>query len=248
MPNDSLQQVQVLGVPVNRLTMTSAIALADQLCQRPEPKPASIIAVNPEKVMTSLRDPQVKRYLEESDILIPDGIGVVWAVNRQGGEKISRVAGCDLMQELCVLASQKGYGVFLYGASPESNALAAEKLQQRLPKLQIKGTAHGYISAEEKAGLAQTINQSGADIVFVALGSPKQEEWIRSNVDTLKVHICQGVGGSFDVVAGLVERAPESWQRLHLEWAFRLFKEPKRIFRQFALLKFFWLCLIQKPT
>lgn len=235
---DRPARVEVLGVPVDCLTMADALAFADCWISDAANGCATALAVNPEKVMRARNDAALREHLTAATLLIPDGIGVVWAVRYLGLGRMTRVPGSEFMPNLCALAAGKGYGVFLYGAQPAVNAAAAETLARRYPGLRIAGQQHGYMPESETPDLIRRINESGADILFVALGSPKQEAWMLRHRDALGVKLCQGVGGTFDVIAGRVDRAPPLFLKLNLEWLYRLLREPRRIFRQRALVVF----------
>lgn len=232
------RRIEILGVPVDCVGMQAALDYVDALVAQGQP--SAIIAVNPEKVMKARQDPWLLDQLRGAKLLLPDGIGVVWAARFLHLARFERVAGADLMVALCERAEQRGYRVFLYGASPEVNAAARAALARRYPRLQIAGNRHGYVPQSEMDGLVGEINASGAEILFVALGSPRQEFWMSTYLPSLRVKVCQGVGGTFDVIAGTVRRAPERWRQLHLEWAYRLLREPRRLMRQAALPKFAW--------
>ncbi len=154
------------------------------------------------------------------------------------GRRLGRVTGADLMQSICAEAVGQGYRIFLYGSSPETSAKAAEVLQRRHPGIQIAGRKHGYLTDDETAGLIDCINASGADILFVALGSPRQEHWISENLSRLNVSVVQGIGGTLDTIAGNVRRAPKWMQAMGLEWFYRLLKQPSRAYRQLNLIRF----------
>jgi N-acetylglucosaminyldiphosphoundecaprenol N-acetyl-beta-D-mannosaminyltransferase len=231
-------RVEVLGVPVDCVTMPDALAFADRWISDPANSCATVLAVNPEKVMRARNDRALRDSLNAANLLIPDGIGVVWAVRFLGLGWMTRVPGSEFMPNLCELAARKGYGVFLYGARPDVNEAAADALARRYAGLRIVGRQDGYLPEAETEDLIRRINESGADILFVALGSPKQESWMLRNADSLGVKVCQGVGGTFDVIAGQVDRAPPLFLQLNLEWLYRLLCEPRRIFRQTALAVF----------
>ncbi len=156
------------------------------------------------------------------------------------------MAGADLCPQLCDLAAQEGWGVFLFGAKEEVNAAAAEELQRRYPSLNVAGRHNGYVSAEDMPQLVEQIRSSGAVIVFLALGSPRQELWMAEHLEACGARLCQGVGGTFDVLAGHVERAPAIWRRLNVEWLYRLLSNPRRLLRQTALPRFAGLVLWHK--
>jgi N-acetylglucosaminyldiphosphoundecaprenol N-acetyl-beta-D-mannosaminyltransferase len=198
----------------------------------------SIFAVNPEKVMAAKTNPRLLDILGRGGLLLPDGIGVVAAARLLGLGRMERVPGCEFMLALCDLAARRGHGIFLFGGSPETNAQAEHVLRRRYPGLRVVGRQHGYLSDAEMPALIERINGSGADLLFVALGSPKQEGWIDAHCSQLRVKVCQGVGGTFDVISGRVRRAPRVFRAAHLEWFYRLATQPARLARQRALPRF----------
>lgn len=221
----------VLGIKVNTENYDELI---EEIFGRIERKEKSlIVAINPEKIIKAKEDPALKKLLNEAEIQIPDGIGVILASKIQKGQITSRVTGVDMMMRLCAEAAKRGKAVFLYGGKPGVADKASEKLKELYPEINIAGTQHGYEKDNDK--IIAKINEAKPDILFVAMGSPKQENWINANRDNLYPTIYQGVGGSFDVLAGNVKRAPEAFQKVGLEWFYRLMKEPKRIKRQMAL-------------
>jgi N-acetylglucosaminyldiphosphoundecaprenol N-acetyl-beta-D-mannosaminyltransferase len=173
---------------------------------------------------------------------------VVLAARVFGLGKLARVPGAELMPRLCELAAVRGYKVFLFGASPEVNERAARRLRDTYPGLEIAGRQHGFVLEHEVPELLDRINTSGAQIVFVALGSPRQELWIEKYSRQLKANVFQGVGGTFDVIAGSVKRAPWIFRKANLEWFYRLVSQPQRLLRQTALPKFAFQVLMRKVT
>lgn len=245
------KRINVLGVPVDCVTMADAVDVVDGLVSAADGlksagKPRTIIAVNPEKVIRARNHQALMDSLRAAALLIPDGIGIVWAARILGLGRMRRVPGSELMPALCERAAKRGYRVFLFGASPQTNARAAEALRERYSGLQIVGHQHGYLSQDDMDGLVRRINDCQADILFVALGSPKQEMWMARYLPTLSVKVCQGVGGTFDVVAGHARRAPRVFRTLNLEWLYRLLSQPSRILRQTALPKFVWQVFCEK--
>jgi N-acetylglucosaminyldiphosphoundecaprenol N-acetyl-beta-D-mannosaminyltransferase len=194
---------------------------------------AFIVAINPEKIIKAQDDPSLMKLLNSADFQIPDGIGVILASKFKGGQIRERVTGIDMMLKLCETAAKHQKKIFLYGGKPGRADEAKVKLEEMYPGIQIAGTLHGY--EKDQQVVREAINQSQADIIFVAMGSPAQENWIIANKETLHPSVYQGVGGSFDVISGKIERAPESFQKLGLEWLYRLMKEPWRIKRQAVL-------------
>ncbi len=207
----------------------------------------TIFAANPEKNFSVPKDPLLYSLFKSADLLVPDGIGLVLALKTLYGVRLKRVPGCELMQNVCALSADRGYKIFIYGAREEVNQRAVESLRERFPGIQIVGNVNGYLPEDKMADLVEQINRSGAQILFLALGSPKQEQWISKYGANLKsVKVCQGIGGTLDVLAGTVERAPEVFCSLGLEWLYRLVTEPKRLRRQLVLPVFAWQVLREK--
>jgi N-acetylglucosaminyldiphosphoundecaprenol N-acetyl-beta-D-mannosaminyltransferase len=185
-------------------------------------------------------------FFRKGALLIPDGIGAVWAARTLTGAQIDRVPGADLMQDLCALAAEKGYKCFFYGAREEVSAGVVDILQKRYAGLEVVGRRNGYVQLEEMDALVDEINTLGTQILFIALGSPRQEKWVAEYGDRLQVKVIQGIGGTLDTIAGHVKRAPEIVQRLNLEWLYRLFKDPRRLKRQIVLPIFVGLVIAAK--
>ncbi len=240
-----MQRDRVLGVPADAVTMRGAVDRVDEAIQ--SGSQMAIFAMNPEKVIAAQRDQGLAATLASAELLIPDGIGVVMALRRQGLD-VERVPGSELMPALCELAALRSASVYLLGARPEVNARAAAALRASYPRLQIAGRHDGYFSEAQTQEVIADINASGAAIVFVALGSPRQERWIMTHREQLQVAVLQGVGGTFDVLAGAVRRAPPLWLRLNLEWLYRLLSQPSRLLRQRALPQFAWQMLWQRRS
>jgi N-acetylglucosaminyldiphosphoundecaprenol N-acetyl-beta-D-mannosaminyltransferase len=199
-------------------------------------KPRSVFAANPEKNYSVPKDPELYEVFKNADLLIPDGIGIVLAARLLHGATLGRVPGVDLMKDVCRLAERESKSVFLYGAREEVNQKAAKKLQLEFPGLQIAGRSNGYVPESKMSELIALINDSGAAILFLALGSPRQEKWFASHAAELKhIRVCQGIGGTLDTIAGTVKRAPTIWQHFSLEWLYRLLSDPMRIGRQKVL-------------
>lgn len=240
----SPERIEILGVPIDCVNMEQSLEVIDEMVQ--EGKAKTVIAVNPEKIVKARHDPRLLDLLRSSGLLIPDGIGAVIAAKILSGESVSRVPGSELMPAICERSIKKGYKLFLLGAAPEVNEKAVDVLSRTYPGINIVGHQHGYYSEDEVQSLIESINDSEADILFVALGSPRQELWMEEYLPKLNIKVCQGVGGTFDVIAGNVKRAPALFRRIHLEWLYRLLSQPKRMLRQTALPKFVYLVFRQK--
>jgi len=221
-----------LGVNVSPLTYEGIVNEIKGRMSRKEQ--STIIAVNPEKVITANRDPQVKTLINESTFQIPDGVGILLASKLKGGKITSRVTGVDMMGRMLDFAASGGHPVYFYGAKEDVVTKAISEIQKDRPKLKVAGYTNGY--EKDETALVERIHQSGAQILFVALGSPKQELWIKRNLMNLpNVLVFQGVGGSFDVFSGMVKRAPAFFRKFGLEWLYRLASSPSRIKRQMNL-------------
>ncbi len=231
-----MQKETYFGVDVSPLSYEEI--LNDLENRMRQDKKSTIIAVNPEKVMAAEKNDQLRDLINNSTYGIPDGVGILLASKLKKGTIGSRVTGVDMMDRLLGFAADKGYRVFLYGAKEEVVSKAKEKIEQKYPSIIISGYENGYV--QDASLVVDKINASKADILFVAMGSPKQELWIREHMDELTAKVFQGVGGSFDVFAGHVQRAPAVYRKMGLEWLYRLMKEPSRFKRQLALPKFLW--------
>ncbi|RLQ96826.1 WecB/TagA/CpsF family glycosyltransferase [Falsibacillus albus] len=229
-----MEKEQYFGVNVSPMDYEEIIADLKKRIQAREK--STIIAVNPEKVMAAEKDPELMNLINGATYQIPDGVGILLASKMKKGSISSRVTGVDMMARLLKFAADDSLKVFLYGAKEEVVQKAAENIHASYPGIQIAGIQNGYEKDEQK--VVNKINEAKADLLFVAMGSPRQELWIRKHMDELHPVVYQGVGGSFDVFAGHVKRAPAFFRNLGLEWFYRLMKEPQRFKRQLALPKF----------
>ncbi len=236
----------VLNIWTDAVTMEEALAKVAEFVEHGS-RPHTVFATNPEKNFSVPEDPFLYDCFKKADLLLPDGIGMVLGARILHGAKLSRVPGCEFMQEVCALSAKRGYKVFIYGAKEDVSRKAVEILQKRLQGLQIVGRCNGYWPVEKMDELLVQINDSCADILFLALGSPKQEKWFAENKDNLNtIRVCQGIGGTLDVITGNVKRAPVVFCKLGMEWLYRLLAEPKRWRRQLVLPVFAWQVLVEK--
>jgi len=210
-------------------------------------RPHAIMAANPEKNFSVPKNAVLYETFKNADMLLPDGIGVVLAARILYGIDLERVPGSEFIFDICKIASRGRYKVFIYGASEDVNKKAVDELKNRYPDLNIVGRENGFIKETDMLSLIDRINASKAEVLFLALGSPRQEKWYASHKNLLQhVRVVQGVGGTLDTIAGTVKRAPEIWCKLQLEWLYRLIMEPKRIKRQKVLPLFAAMILIAK--
>jgi N-acetylglucosaminyldiphosphoundecaprenol N-acetyl-beta-D-mannosaminyltransferase len=195
------------------------------------------VAINPIKVYSAWHEPQLQTLLRQADFNICDGVGVSIASRILHGRSIHRITGCDLFFRLLARAAERQWGVYLLGASPQSNAAARAQLQQKYPGLRIVGWQDGFF--RDSQTVIDQINASKADLVFVAMGSPKQEYWIWHHRRQINASFCMGVGGSFDIASGNLKRAPKVFRLTGTEFLFRFLMEPrKRLANQKILLYF----------
>ncbi|MEG2225742.1 MAG: lipopolysaccharide N-acetylmannosaminouronosyltransferase [Citrobacter sp.] len=198
----------------------------------------TLVAINAEKMLTAEDNPEVRDLINAAEFKYADGISVVRSVRKKFPQaQVSRVAGADLWEALMARAGQEGTPVFLIGGKPEVLAQTETKLRAQW-RVNIVGSQDGYFTPDQRQALFERIHASGAQIVTVAMGSPKQEIFMR---DCRKIHpeaLYMGVGGTYDVFTGHVKRAPRIWQTLGLEWLYRLLSQPSRITRQLRLLRY----------
>lgn len=217
--------------------MDEALQRVEQYIQKRQPR--HVVTINPEIIMAAEGNDDLHRALKKADLVVPDGAGVVWASRYSGQPLSERVAGYDLMQRMLALAAQKGYRVFLLGAAPGVAKQVALRITELYPGCTICGTQDGYFSDGDEPAVVEAIAQSGADMLFCALGPPRPAEtWIQTHLADLNVPVSMGVGGSFNVMAGIVKRAPVWIQKLSLEWLYRGLSDPKRFKRLVAVPKF----------
>ena len=224
-------RTEILGVGFDDLTIEEAADRASALLE--EEGVHYVVTPNPELVDRARREETFREALNGADLVLPDGIGVVYAARLLGRSLKGRCPGIDFAGKLMERMARKGQRLYLLGAKPGVAEAAAARLEVRYPGLTICGVHDGYF--QEDGPVVEDIRKAGADVVFVCLGFPKQEYWMVKNGPATGARLLAGLGGSLDVFAGVVERAPESWQRLGLEWLYRLTREPKRIGRMARL-------------
>lgn len=231
-----MEKTNILGVNVDKVTYDDAVSRIMKMLN--EPGNHTVFTPNSEIIYMAYKDENFCGILNSADLLTADGIGVVYASKILKNPVPERVAGFDMSCGIIREIAQSGHRLYLFGGKPGVAEKAAEQLKEEYPLLSIVGMRDGYFTPEENDAIIDDINMSGADLVFVCLGAPKQENWIFENRSKLNCHVMMGVGGTLDVLAGTAERAPEIWCDLGFEWLYRLIKEPKRIFRMMALPKF----------
>ena len=224
-------RVEVLGVGFDNITMDQAVAEGVRLMNTEGAH--YVVTPNPEIVETCREDAEAMDAVRNADLVIADGIGVVYGSRILGTPLKERVPGIELAQNLMGKMAETGKTLFLLGSKPGIAEEAALRLCETYPGLQIVGTHDGYFKEDEP--VVQKIRESGADVVFVCLGAPKQEKWMQKNGEATGAHLLLGLGGCLDVFSGNVQRAPEAFQKLGLEWFYRLIKNPSRAGRMMRL-------------
>lgn len=236
--------ITILNIPIDRLTMAQTVAHI--LALMSEPRLHQIATPNPEFVMAAQTDAEFRRILNQADMCLPDGIGLVWASRWLGQPIPERVPGSELVYQLAEAAAASSFSLFLLGAAPGVAEQAGAILQTRYPGLKIAGTYAGSPAPTEDEAICHRINQSGAELLYVAYGAPKQDKWIDRNRGRLTtVRVAIGVGGALDFMTGKRIRAPRWLQKLGLEWLYRLWQEPWRWRRMLALPRFVGAVLVR---
>ena len=233
-PVPPLASQEVLGIPLALTDYTRTLDWIDAAVAARQRGYICVAAVH--TVMVSQEDPELRRAVLASDLTVPDGQPLVWAMNLLGQNLSSRVYGPDLMEKACERAAGTGQTFFLYGGRQEALDRLRDELPHRYPGLQIAGVRPGPFRAlddDEATAIAAELNASGADVIWVGLGVPLQEKWMAAMRDRLDAAVLIGVGAAFDFHAGLKRQAPDGLQRLGLEWAFRLAQEPRRLWRRY---------------
>jgi N-acetylglucosaminyldiphosphoundecaprenol N-acetyl-beta-D-mannosaminyltransferase len=233
-----METVSILGIPIACLTMAQVLAWVEKRIEGG--KPAHVVTANAEIIYRAWREPQLAELLRQADLITADGSGVVWASQKLDSPLPERVTGVDLTKHLLALAAEKGWRVYFLGAKPEVVEKAVLRTLSKYPQLQFSGYRDGYFAKKEIDQVVSNINKVEPHLLFVALGAPKQEYFIRENLERLAVPVAIGVGGTFDVLAGTARRAPLWMQRRGLEWFYRLCRQPRRLGRMLALPRFVW--------
>ena len=226
-------RVSVVGVPLDRVTLAGALERVDEAIATRTGM--QHMAINAAKIVKLQHDHALREAVEACELITADGQAVVWAARFLGQPLPERVAGIDLMEAILDRAPARGYRVYLLGAKPDVLEAAAARIEERFPGISVAGLRHGYFSSDEEPEVAAAIRDARADVLFVALTTPKKELFLARWRDTLAVPFVMGVGGSFDVLAGRRRRAPRALQRLGLEWAYRLAQDPRHLLGRYAI-------------
>ena len=244
------KKVNVRGVYFDNVTFDEAMEKVKDLVKKDGV--SVMFTPNSEIVQSCIENKELYKVIKSADLVIPDGIGVVYAAKILKTPLKQKVPGCEVAEKLMEYAAQTGDGVFFFGGGKKTeereavSVVAAQKLKEKYKGLNIVGTRDGYFTENDVDGIIDQINNSGAKILFVCLGAPKQEKWIFDNRDKLNVNFAAGLGGTLDVFAGVAKRAPKFFLKTNLEWFYRLLCMPTRIGRMMKLPKFLFGTIIHK--
>ena len=238
--------IKIFDIPILALNMGDTVSLIDSVISRRDK--LQHVVVNAGKIVAMQNDEVLRRSVLDADIINADGQAVVWASKFLGKALPERVAGIDLMLNLIDLAYRKGYKCYFLGAKEEVVKKNVDIFSEKYSKDIIAGYRNGYFNDDEETDIAENIGCSGAQMLFVAISSPKKEIFVNKYKSIINVPFVMGVGGSFDVVAGVTRRAPKWMQRIGLEWFFRFIQEPRRMWKRYLVgnSKFIWLVLKEK--
>ena len=223
----------LFGIPIYAMNMEQALACIDEAITTR--KRLQIGVVNAAKIVNMQRDEMLRRDVLSSDLILADGIAVVWASRLLGRPLPERVAGIDIMMGMLRKGNERGYRVYCLGATDEVLDKVIERIRVDFPGVVVAGKNNGYFTEAEEEAVADDIAKARPDILLVAITSPKKEKFLARWSHRLDIPVCHGVGGSFDVMAGKVQRAPEAWQRLGLEWLYRVKQEPRRLWKRYLV-------------
>ncbi len=228
-----IETVSILGTKIARMTMAEVLDWVRMMVE--QGKPRHIVTANAEILHKAWKDKKFFHIINKADLITADGSGVIWAARFLGKPLPERVTGIDLVHKIFSVAENKGWRIYFLGATEKVVEKAVLNTLSRHPLLQVAGYHNGYYAPEETAGVVAKIAQEAPDILLVGMGAPRQEYFIQEHLRDLKATVAIGVGGSFDVLAGVMKRAPRWMQRLGLEWLYRLWQEPGRYKRMLAL-------------
>jgi N-acetylglucosaminyldiphosphoundecaprenol N-acetyl-beta-D-mannosaminyltransferase len=238
------ERITLMGCSIDNLTMEETLQTVEGFIHTG--KPHQHVVVNVDKLVKASRDPELRRIINDCALVNVDGMPVVWASRLLGRPLKERVAGCDLFEALMRRAGEKGWRVFLLGAREEVVSKVASTYRHKYPDLVLAGYRNGYWKGEaEEADVVEQIRAARPDLLFVAISSPKKEQFLGRWQAEMKVPFAMGVGGTFDVAIGHVKRAPLWMQKSGLEWFYRFLQEPRRMFRRYFIedMAFLWLFL-----
>ncbi len=230
---ENSKRYKIFNTYVDALSFDETIQKIEQIIS--EGKPTQHVVINASKINLMHEDEKLTEIVNSCPLINADGASIVWSAKKLGIPLKERVTGIDLFLKLVEIANEKGYRIFLFGAKEDVLAKVKSIFEVKYPNLQLAGTRNGYFKDEVDAEIVEMITKSNSDILFVAFSSPKKEYWINKYLNELNVPFVMGVGGSFDVVAGVTDRAPKWMQKNSLEWFYRFIQEPRRMFKRYII-------------
>lgn len=241
-----MDRISLLGLPIDRLTMSEALETIEGYIRQREPR--HIITADASMVVLAHENADLMEIVRSADLVTPDGSGLLWASRVLKHRITDRVSGVDLVAKVCEISARTGARIYFLGAAPGVADEAAARLADRYPGAKIVGTHDGYFPADKEPDVVRQIAEAKPDVLFVAFGIPKQEQFIRRNREAMRVPVCVGIGGSFDVYSGRVRRAPVWMQNIGFEWLYRLAQNPKKIGKVMTLPRFAMMVLWTRFT
>ena len=238
-----MEKTDILGVSLHPVSMSESLDIIETFIK--EKTPHLVVTLGTEMTMMAQKDEELKEVINNTHLVVPDTAGIVWSASVLHSRKLKKVAGIELLQNLAERGSKKGYTFYFLGSQEGVAEKAAENLKTRYPSLNMAGTHHGYFKGKDEE-IIEEIKKVKPDILIIAMGVPAQEKWAYKNLEKLDVPVSIGVGGSFDVLSGKLDRAPEWMIKLNIEWLYRLYREPARFMRMMALPHFVILVLKKK--
>lgn len=235
--------VEILGIPVDRISMDEALSRIDDMIA--SGKPHFVATADASMIVDGVQIPEFGDLLRSAAMVTPDSSGALWAANRLGKPIAGKVSGVELVGAICERSASRGYRIYFLGAEPGVAEAAAENLRARYPGCNIVGNHHGYFGKDKDAEVAAEVAKANPDVLFVAMGIPRQEFFIRDTMSIIGARVAMGVGGSFDVYSGRAKRAPIFVQRMRMEWLWRLLQNPRK-WRKTLKLPQFMLMVMRK--
>ena len=234
------ERLEILGIGVDRVTSDEALERIGTFIAEGREKGTThqIVTANAEIIYQASKNDKMRTVINNAQMVTADGSGVVWASKQLGEPLTERVTGIDLVNSICAASAQYGWKLYILGSAPGVADTAAKNICEKYSGCNIIGTHHGYFDAQEEQNILAELRELKPDVLFVALGAPRQEYWIAEHIKALGIPVGMGIGGSMDVLSGNVKRAPEWMQKMSLEWLYRFLIQPTRFKRMLALPKF----------
>lgn len=242
---EKLDSTEILGCRVHSVDMDGVLEAVREFVNNRHTH--QVVTADASALVIAQQDPEYMEIVNTADLVSPDGVGVLFGSKFTTKKLMERVSGVDICHKILEMAAEDGFSVFFFGAAPGVAEKAATKMMQQYPGLVVSGTRNGFFDdAADTDAIVEQIKSSGAKVLFVALGIPKQEKWIKRNIDRLGVGVAIGVGGTFDVMSGNIKRAPKWYQKHGLEWFYRLTRDRHKIKKVMLLPKFVTMVIADK--